>query len=244
MKRILALLLAAIVAVSVLSACSININLGGQSTEEPQSDDGTTIEIPTIEIPTEEIPIGTVDDYVRVYKEKNATYGDGNKNVLRIPEILLDSEDAKAANDEIVEKYGKVFTSEQTGGIVNLDYEAYLNDSVLSVIVTVKVDGGNTDGLGYNFDVLTGKKLSNKELCEVIGEDYEEKLTQLGEAMEISYDERFGKLPSNDTERAKTFEKSNLEASTLYLNDSGNWMAIALFYAAVGGGHFMTQVEL
>lgn len=250
MKRSLAIILALVLAVSAMSACSININFGGKNENPTEKNVDSDIELPTVEIPTvpelpTEVEVGKLEDYVGTYKEKTQTYNDGQKNVLRIPEILIDGADAKKANTEIVTHFGAIFESEKySGGLNSVDYEAYLNGSTLSVAITGRLDGGNTVGLAYNFDVISGDMLTNKELCAVIGEDYEDMLSDLGASMEDSYDERFGKLPQNDTERAKTFAKDNLEASTLYLNKNGDTMALCMFYAAVGGGQFMTQVEL
>lgn len=249
MKRSLAIILALVLAVSAMSACSININFGGKNENPTEKNVDSDIELPTVEIPTvpelpTEVEVGKLEDYVGTAKEKELSFGDGNKNTLRIPEIKLDSADAKKVNAEIDKKFADAFASEKYAGIVKLDYEGYLNGSTLSVAVTAKIEGGNTDGLAYNFDVTSGKRLDNKALCAVIGKDYEDMLSDLGAAMEDSYDERFGKLPQNDTERAKTFAKDNLEASTLYLNKNGDTMALCMFYAAVGGGQFMTQVEL
>ena len=250
MKQSLAIILALVLAVSALGACSININIGGNETQAATENSIIPgVELPTTEIPTSpelptEVKVGKVDDYVATAKEKELSFGDGNKNTLRIPEIKLDSADAKKVNAEIDKKFADVFASEKYAGIVKLDYEAYLNGSTLSVAVTAKIEGGNTDGLAYNFDVTSGKRLDNKAMCEVIGKDYDDMIDDIKDAMEDSYNERFGQLPGNDTERAKTFAKENLEASTVYLNGQGDAMALCMFYAAVGGGRFMTQVEL
>ncbi len=247
MKRTLAFILALVLAVSVLSSCSININIG--VTEAPTEFDFGEIEIPSIEIPTDpepptEFEVGDVDDYVGVYKEKTLTFGDGNKNVLRIPEIKLDSADAKAANAEIVEKYGDVFASDRSNGIISLDYDAYLNGTILSVVVTSKVDGGNTYGVAYNFEVVSGDGLDNKAVCDAAGKDYQEALEELSDEMRDAYDDRFGQLTKNESMRDKTFAQDNLEASVFYLDGSNDVIALVVFYAAVGGGYFMTQIEL
>lgn len=63
---------------------------------------------------TAPVSIGTLGDYVKTLKEKEVSFGNGKTNTLRLPEILIDSDDAKAANDEIVEKFGDVVNGDAT----------------------------------------------------------------------------------------------------------------------------------
>lgn len=87
-------------------------------------------------------------------------------NYYEYPAINIDSEEVKAINAEIKQKYG--FTQEQEEELFFMElevttYDYYINDNVLSVVV---MHGGNdstwTDS--YNVDLATGKKISNEDL--------------------------------------------------------------------------------
>lgn len=87
-------------------------------------------------------------------------------NYYEYPAINIDSEDVKAINAEIKEKYG--FTQEQEEELFFMElevatYDYYINDNILSVVV---MHGGNdstwTDS--YNVDLTTGKRIPNEEL--------------------------------------------------------------------------------
>ena len=249
MKRTIAVLLTLVLALSVLSACSININLGNEETEAPAAS------VPQVDVPTAapvtepqtEAPpqIGELEDYVGVYKQKEVSFSDGNTNTLRLPEILIDSADAKDVNAEIVDKFGDIVNGDaKSTGAYALDYEAYLNDEVLSVIIIAGFDGGNTYGLAYNFDVLTGESLSNRDLCDAVGKDYSSVKADLKDGIEDVYNEKFGSLPGNDTEKEKTFSNDNINDSVIYLDGNGRMKALVKFYAAVGGGQFVAQINL
>lgn len=250
MKKIFALILTALVCISALTACSININLT-PPTEAPAAEAPaeTAAPAPTeapatkAPVPTDP-PVGTLGDYVKTAQEKTVSFGDGNANTLRIPEITLDSAPAKAANTEITERFGSAFGSENTTGAYAIDYEAYLNGTILSVVVTASYDGGNSYGLCYNFDVTTGDALDSAALCKAIGEDYDAVLTDLYDELKDSYEEKWSALPGNDTEKAKTFADDNLKAAKLYLDGDGDLMAMADTYAAVGGGHWIVRLDL
>lgn len=87
-------------------------------------------------------------------------------NYYEYPAINIDSEDAKAINEEIKEKYG--FTKEQEEELFFMElevitYDYYINDKILSVVV---MEGGNdsTWTSSYNIDIETGKRISNEDL--------------------------------------------------------------------------------
>lgn len=87
-------------------------------------------------------------------------------NYYEYPAINIDSEDVKAINAEIKEKYG--FTQEQEDELFFMElevatYDYYINDNILSVVV---MHGGNdsTWTASYNVDLTTGKKISNEDL--------------------------------------------------------------------------------
>lgn len=255
MKRLIALLLTVIFVMSALGACSfLGIPLGRRpapTAPAPTAPAPTAAPAETAAPPTEApaatapVSIGTLGDYVKTLKEKEVSFGNGKTNTLRLPEILLDSADAKAANSEIVEKYGEIVNGEANStGAYALDYEAYLNDRILSVVVTAKYDGGNSYGLAYNFDVTTGKALDSAAVCEATGKSYGDMLDKLYDELVDYYEDKWGTLPGNETEKEKTYNYANLKAAVMYLDGDGDLTALVDTYAAVGGGHWIAQIEV
>lgn len=252
MKRIGIILLAVILVVSVLSACSRNKPQPSESSSSAASSqaDVKATEKEATKAATEKATdapaeqIGTIDDYVETAKEKTVDFGDGNTNTLRIPAILLGGSDAVNANAEIMEQYGSVFDEGKgQSGIYSLDYEASLNDKVLSVVVNAKIDGGNTSGLCYCFDVLTKDLLDSKAVCDYAGYNYENEAETLKANLVTYYEQKFSSLPQNDEMKEKTFSDSNLQSAVMYLDGSGKLMALTDIYAAVGGGHWVESIE-
>lgn len=254
MKKIAALLLVCIFAVTTLGACSIIPRFSSQKPTQPATTAPTTAAAVTettaatdataTQAPATQASVGTLDSYVKTAKKGSYTFDDGNTKTYRIPEILLDSDDAKAANSEIMERFGddvKEYTDYSP--VTSLDYEAYLNDVYLSVIVTGSFDGGNSYGLCYTFNVTNGNELNSATLCSAIGRDYNTALSDLTENLAEDYDEKYGSMPGNDGERAKTLDSANIKAAKMYLDGSGNLMALVDFYAAVGGGHWVYPVS-
>ncbi|MBQ6337055.1 MAG: hypothetical protein IJI50_07480, partial [Ruminococcus sp.] len=118
------------------------------------------------------------------------------------------------------------------------------NGSTLSVVTIIGYNGGNTYGVAYNIDVQTGKRMDNEAVAAVYGMAYSTAMTQLKDELTDDYDEKWSTLQGNEKERAKTFTDDNLKAAILYIDGEGDLMALAETYAAVGGGHFIMQVEI
>ena len=254
MKKLCALLLVCLFTAAALSACSLFPFIPTQKPTQPAAsspvsadatDAPAVTDAPATQAPTE-ITVGTVDSYVKDADKASFTFDDGDTRVYRIPEILLDSADAAAANTEIAERFGEDI--EDVRGftdycpVVSLDYEAYLSDVYLSVIVKGTFDGGNSYGLCYTFNVTTGNELNNVTLCSATGRDYNTVLGTLTANVTEEYDAKYGTMPGNDSERAKTLDSANIEAAKLYLDGSGKLMAMVDIYAAVGGGHWVYSI--
>lgn len=247
MKRIVALMIAAAMIAAVCCGCAIGrkriskdpVNIAvPTNTIETQADPPTVnVEPEKKQTPTQK-PVGQLSDYVRTAKEVELT-----NRTLRLPEILIDSDDAKSANETIMGKFGEYIDDPERHNYVGaLDYEAYLNDVILSVLITVKYDGGNTYGQCYSFDVNTGVKLSNTALCKLAGRDYDTAKSALKTNLTTYYDEKYSDLPDNEKMRSQTLDDSNINAAIMYLDGSGRLKAMIEIFAAVGGGHWVTTI--
>lgn len=258
MKRMIALLLACILTASVLGGCN-PFALFRRPQSPVQPTEAAAVAVPetvpaaetaapaATQAPTEPekgAAIGGVGDYVRTAKEASFSYDDGTARTYRIPEIVLGTGDAAAANSEIMERFGDdVQEYTDFSPVISLDYEAYLNERYLSVITTGKYEGGNSYALCYTFDVVSGNSLNNSLLCSSTGRNYDTAVSKLTENLTAVYDERYGQIPGNDGERNRTLDSENIKAAKMYLNASGKLMAIVDLYAAVGGGHWVESIE-
>ena len=115
-------------------------------------------------------------------------------------------------------------------------------DKFLSVYVKDYVDGGNTSGLCYCFDITDGSELSAEKLCSMTEHDYNTVIGTLKTNLTSYYDDKYSKLPGNDEERSKTLADSNIKASKMFLDDSHELTAMVQIYAAVGGGRWVETI--
>lgn len=255
MKRFIALFCALIIAGAVCSACGSKPKENGNTeptgaapTAAPAETVAATQEAEATVAPaTQEVlhdpASAQLSDLVKNAKESVIVQPGGGEKRCAIPEILLDSSDAKAANSEIMEKHGDYFEDPSSHEYVNeLNYEAYLFDKYLSVYIKSKVDGGNTSGLCYCFDITTGSELNGETLCSMTGRDYNTAIGTLKTNLTSYYDEKYSRLPNNDDYRNKTLSDSNVNASKLFLDDAHKLTAMVNIYAAVGGGNWVVTI--
>ena len=95
MKRSLAIILALVLAVSAMSACSININFGGKNENPTEKNVDSDIELPTVEIPTvpelpTEVEVGKLEDYVGTAKEKELSFGRVYTELPTLNDVFLE----------------------------------------------------------------------------------------------------------------------------------------------------------
>ena len=247
MKRMIALLCALVLIGTVCCGCSIFPipKRVSKPTVAPAPSETVAATQEATTAPATQAPavIGKLSDYVKTGKEATVVMSGGKEKHLRLPEIRLDSTDAAAANNAIDGKFGEYIDDKDAHDyVISLDYEAYLNDKILSVLVKGSVDGGNSYGQCYCFDVLTGVKLSNVAVCELTGHDYDAACAAIGSNLKTYYDEKYSGLPGNDEMRSQTLDESNVKNAIMYLDGSGKLMAMTDIYAAVGGGHWVESI--
>lgn len=192
--------------------------------------------------------IGTVGDYVGVARETSFTAENGAESKFRIPEILLESDDASDANDEIEERYGAIITDLEESGSANnynfLDFDSYLNGEILSVVINSKYAYTNVYQYSvYNFSVTTGKRLTNRTLCKELGTTWDEMKSLLSDALKEEYVKNFPSFEGTDFQYT-TLSSSNLEASQLYLGSFKTVMAVCTLYTGAGAGDYERVVEV
>ena len=181
-------------------------------------------------------------------------------NYYEYPAINIDSEDVKAINAEIAEKYG--FTPEQEEELFFMElevitYDYYINGNILSVVV---MKGGNdstwTDS--YNIDLETGKRIPNEHLIgrlqmsssekfdedkikeelknysiKEIDKSTSETKTSYGQYWDTMMDEEVAKLKAEVDKNLETLDNA-------YLNAEGN-LCCRSKYQIFGGQYTCTK---
>lgn len=254
MKRILALICTAVLIGTIFGGCTSvpktdkdPTQASSAATEAAATQTAQETQAQTTASATEQkqndSSIGVLSDYIRNADERVTVLPGGGEKRFRIPEILLDSTDAAAANTAIKEKFGGYIEDPDAHNYVSkLDYEAYLYDKFLSVYVKCSVDGGNSYGQCYCFDVTTGKELDGETLCSMTDRSYETAIDTLTTNLTSYYDEKYSKLPGNDDMRSQTLSSDNIKASKMFLDDAHRLTAMVNIYAAVGGGNWVETI--
>ncbi len=186
--------------------------------------------------------------YVVDGKIINYKYKDYNGNQVdvtyRIPRIVLEGTDAELANEKSEQIFNdkcksaddmrnfKAWELQNT----KLDYECYINDNVLSVIILDKYPFNNyTEYTVYNFDVLSGKRLYNEDIANRLSLNYSKIKNVIIEEIQ-NY---FNSLPPNHStfyyeQLEKSISEDNIENSSLYIGENGQIMVKYRIYQMAG----------
>lgn len=171
-----------------------------------------------------------LEDLVRDARSKTYSSGSGTNSYV-IPEILLDSNDAKNANSEILEKNNPYFDDidmnasngvyQGVPDVMEIEYTASLVDGVLSVTVIRHMSMASEYDV-YNFDVSKGELLDNKAFCAKVGENY----ADIEEQIKAEIKEYYKQYDSNSDASYQSMKQENLNYSL-----SGENLAFAkIFY--------------
>ena len=192
----------------------------------------------TVINPTDSSPEKNIDDYVEIKKIKN---NNSNTNeYAEYPVFKIDSADAEKANKEISTKVNG-------GDWYNMHTKCNLNADILSVVFSEHFDGSRKEYDVFNFNVDTGKQLSNEELCQVVGlntegKEYSEFIKEIVENEWIKmyppgYNRKddnpyYNKIVSYDNAKKNTTENTN--KSILYMDYDGSVCLKYTYYPLAG----------
>lgn len=282
MKKVLSLVLCLSI-VLMLSSC-VTININGKDATQPTIKNREIMDY-TENIVEEDIDseddaeddfqndvedddvIVEEDDSVMSYsvtsmREENYTYTDKVGNTydidMRIPSINIDSNDAKAVNDEINNTYSELFdnleNSIATGTstfIFGLDYDYWECEDILSVMITTKYDGGSINIKAYSFDLANGKHMNNDEIVEKLGMNKDDVLEQLRNCTDSAHREAFDFFEGEDDAMREMYNSaladsksdSNLEQSQ-YLVQDDFLCSVVNMYTLAGSGQAQRVVRI
>ena len=270
MKRLIASFLFVCCFTLLLSGCKQSPidgpdNTSGQTqpTTQPATQPTQASTQPTTQ-PTEPIVVedieGPLAQYVQTaIKEKYQLfdkYGYGElqqESTLRVPKLLPFSEDAIAAQTEMEGKLNTYITDVResyaeglSASTKSIDYNAYLNDNVLSVVIEAESMFDLCFYLVYNFDIETGKRLDTEGLMTKLSIlDYTEKFTQVAKN---AYEEKYQGYQNKDelynTQLATTVSKENIDKAMPYVAEDGKIKVILNIYSLAGAEYYPQVVSL
>lgn len=227
-------------------------NVATESATEPVTETAT--------VPAEEIPLvkneSLTSQYVYDYLTDNGPYTgnfycteesgyDFTDATNRLPQLNIDSEDAKEINEYLVERYSGFFARERYSE-ERVDYVVFQNGNILSLAVEQHyVNNNSYDICVFNIDVSTGKKLDSSEVVALSDATVQDVYDIITEDVETFYADTIANIPQlqepqwteslNET-KTQTLDKENLEQAVWYFNGNGKLVVIYKMYWIAGAG--------
>lgn len=240
MKKLVCLLLTLAFVLS-LCACS-----SGKIKVQNRATDGDVTEEPT-KFST------NVEDYVYPEIKYTLTYsGDfqitGEKGIKdqkcanRLPQLSMDSADAKTINDDIHSKYDTVFENlakaDDEYRNPRTDYVAYLNDDILSLAIETRTTDTPNSGFNvYNINVESGARLTTDDVIALSNVTADEAKSQVKEAIEKKFEdasEFAGGNSEYESAKKKSLSNENLSGITYYFDGERRMVAVYRYYWFAG----------
>ena len=183
--------------------------------------------------------------------------GNDYRYAFHVPELLDDSPEAQAVNDEIWDIFGgaaeDAIACMESGcslTVLSVSWTTHWQGSLMSLLVQAEMDADYTVYAAWNYDFQTRERVGNGALLERLAiqpEDYE---TALRQAAARFFD---GAFPSGTAEdiavltelRAKTLSRDNLtEDLPLYLAEDGRLTAIVPIASPAGAEWYERPLPL
>ncbi len=270
MKRLVAYILCICCITLLLSGCKQppvdgpDVNTSGQAepsaspTETTGSAEETLGNAEETTASTEPVNIedieGPLAQYVQTAMKENfeldtSKYGNPEQSTpVRIPKLLPFSEDASACQAEIQNEFDpwvEQIRTEMADGFSSMtaaiDYEAYLNDTIFSLVIHACSMIDLCSYRVYNFDIETGKRLDIAELMNKLQiTDYTQKVTQIAQdafdaQLENCSDEYLEREQDILAEqKGKNNSKENIEKAMPYVAEDGKVMVVINIYSIAG----------
>ena len=226
--------------------------------KDEKSSSKTVSETVTVPVTTKPLDTSKAENCAITAREETFTCTDKNKNtvetVYRIPALTFDTPDAVAINSEISKKYEGDFAAAKEASEKNkytpydsIDYNVFLNDDIVSVLIISENTGHNLSYSVYNYNKTTGKRLDNKGLLSYLQRDYDQTLAQLKKALENDYTSKFKyeNFPKDYYNQMElTVGDEAVAQSQLYLNGEADLYAVCIERASVGSGEFSVLISL
>ena len=211
-----------------------------------------TVAMMMLSVTTYAVVTGIFSSWIdKKFKDNN-----GEEYTYKIPQIDIESEDAEKMNEEIKEKYGVYYNEaikhiEEGFSIVGeVDYKAYINGNILSVVAYRRVNGDMFYST-YNININTGKKVENKELLEMKGlnEDKVEKeiIAYMEEIVKSAEYEEMTESEIKEIQEYllnRVYETKINENSQFYLSNENHLCVVANKYVMAGAEKYERLYDL
>lgn len=222
-------------------------------------------------VPSEEQPILTdpseeqwvapqLAECVDIYWSENISYSDGYNDYdadFIIPELLLDSPSAQQANEEIQSYCMQTLEearSERDDGVslfcYGINYDAWIYDTYLSLVITVSNDWDLTHYLVFTFDLLTNSLLESSDFAAYAGISetafYEAVRVSLVDAYEAMFSTADESLHDDfyDQQREKTGSDENVNQCGFFIGADGEFYIHCDLYSIAGADCYENLILL
>ena len=214
--------------------------------------------VTTVPVMTISSDSSAVSDCVSIAREETFTCTDKNTNTVKttysIPSLKFDTPDALAINSDIQKQFSKPFSEAKEAESNNkspvydsIDYDAYINDDILSVIITAEDSGHSLSYTVFNYNKTTGKRLDNEKLLDYLQRDCDDTFSDLKQALEDDYTSKFKYENFPDDyyyQMELTVGDEAVRQSQLFLNKEAELYAVCTERASVGSGEFQVLISL
>ncbi len=190
------------------------------------------------------------EDLVEVRQQVHLLGADGVGNTYdytyTVPGFTLDSQDAAACNQAILETCTSYIEESQEADregysvlCMGIGYDAWLWEEVLTLLVTVDSDWGNTEYLLYQLDADTGARLQTGDLAARLGLSQADFAQAARAAMESTFRTMFQGAEETagdfyQTQLDKTVAGENVSKAQLYLGEGGAPFLLCTIYSLAG----------
>lgn len=170
-----------------------------------------------------------------------------------LPHINIDSVDANTINSEIESYYKPLISNIDENVDVELKsikYDSFINDNILSLVISSETTYEVTSYKVYNIDINTGSIIKDSDLLKVKDISMSELLTALKAAYKDKYISLFGSEETlKNKEQQLTFYKDQLNktinidansysSTSLFFNNENKLSAIATIYPIAGASEY------
>ncbi len=273
MKKLITLILALALAASLFVGCgektpdvpnnepTVSTTGTAEPTDAPDPTDAPETNDPTV-APTEDQTTDETPEDETVSKPQNKPHTNKNalitelhrvivdgRCVLSVPQINLDSADAKRINQEIEESYKEAveYYMEDADAVNYNGYTSWRiersSDHSFALIIIDDDPKGFYYYTVYNFDSTTGKELTNAEVLEIAGltqADFDKLVrTRIEEYFQEAYSDAMEEMADELLEETLTYDYwSWWGEPRVYINSNNELRVIRPVAGAAGPGYF------
>ena len=190
-------------------------------------------------------------EYVVDLKKQHYEYYDIDNNKVdvtyRLPRIIINGNDISDVNLEILQKYESEFEiaeecvnrKDSQLAYTRLDYNYYINDNILSVLIFHKYPFNSyIEYSVYNFDLSSGERLNNQDIANRLSCNYADIKNVIIDEIKASFDEVRDFVPEKTFNQllGESVSDINLEDARLYIGENNQLIAMYRIYWVAGAG--------